>query len=133
MGRTILEVQPLDAPFGAVVSGMDFGQALDAETHTAIRAALHEYRMLVFRGESRPDAKLVFFAEFFGSLITLYEHDTTVPGYPGIVRVSNASRLGVRFIRWSCATPKADSRPCISAHSRPTRLSGSGTRTRQRY
>ena len=94
MGRTILEVQPLDAPFGAVVSGMDFGQALDAETHTAIRAALHEYRMLVFRGESRPDAKLVSFAERFGSLITLYEHDTTVPGYPGIVRVSNVEENG---------------------------------------
>jgi len=89
MGRRVLEVQPLDAPFGALVSGMDFGQALDARSHAVICAALHEYRVLVFRGESRPDAELVSFGQRFGSLVTLYEHDTTVPGHPGIVRVSN--------------------------------------------
>ena len=89
-----VEIQPLDAPLGAVVSGADPVRALDEENHATIRAALHEHRVLVFRGEPRPDLELVCFAQRFGSLITLYEHDTTVPGHPEIVRVSNVEEDG---------------------------------------
>ena len=48
----------------------------------------------MFRGEPRPDGALVSFAQRFGSLVTLYEHETTVPGHPEIVRVSNIEEAG---------------------------------------
>lgn len=89
MGISPLEIRPLDAPLGAEVWGVELTRALDPATHTAIRAALHEHRLLVFRGEPRSDAALVSLARGFGPLITLYEHETTVPGHPEIVRVSN--------------------------------------------
>jgi pentalenolactone F synthase len=67
---------------------------MTAEVRGSIRAALHAHRVLVFRGQSRPNAALVEFAQCFGRLVTLYEHDTTEPGQPGIVRVSNVEKDG---------------------------------------
>ena len=89
------EIRPLDAAFGAEVSGVDPRLALDEDTHAAVRSALRRHRVLVFRGKvPRPDAALVSFARGFGPLVTLYEHETTVPGHPEIVRVSNIERGG---------------------------------------
>jgi len=90
------DVRPLEAPLGAEIVGLDpvAGGVLDPAMRAAIRAALHTHRVLVFRGTPRPDDALVAFAEAFGRLVTLYEHGTTVPGFPGIVRVSNLCEDG---------------------------------------
>jgi taurine dioxygenase len=90
-----LEIRPLDAPLGAEVVGVTPELEIDEETQAEIRAALYAHRVLVFRGENRRDAALTSFARRFGSLVTLYEHSTTVPGQPGIVRVSNLEEDGL--------------------------------------
>ncbi len=88
------EIRPLEARFGAEVVGMDLAAELDAATFSAIVEALHAHRVLLFRGEPRRDEVLVAFARRFGPPVTLYEHGTTVPGFPEIVRVSNVEEDG---------------------------------------
>ena len=91
-----LDIRPVDGPLGAEIFGLDpvVARDLDSATRDAIAEALCTHRVLVFRGLPRPDAALVAFAERFGSLVTLYEHGATVPGFPGIVRVSNVWEEG---------------------------------------
>ena len=89
-----LEVRPVEAPFGAEVIGVDFAAALDDATFAMIARALYAHRVLVFRGEPRRDEALAAFARRFGPLVRLYEHETTVPGFPEIVRVSNVEEKG---------------------------------------
>jgi len=91
---SLLELRRLEAPFGAEVLGVDPRHEIDSGTHAAIVAALHAHRLLIFRGEPRPDVALVAFARRFGPLVTLYEHETTVPGFREIVRVSNLEEDG---------------------------------------
>ena len=88
------EIRRLDAALGAEVRGADPREPLDAAAQRALAAALHAHRLLLFRGEPRPDAALVAFAERFGSVVTLYDHETTVPGFREIVRVSNLEQDG---------------------------------------
>lgn len=94
MGR--IAIRSLDAAFGAEVEGLDPAtmRSLDAAAFGAIRSALHRHRLLLIRGMPREDDVLVGFAERFGRLVTLYEHATTVPGFPAIVRVSNMEEDG---------------------------------------
>jgi taurine dioxygenase/pentalenolactone F synthase len=91
---SLLEIRALDAPLGAEVRGIDLCREIDSGAHAAIVAALHTHRLLLFRGEPRPDAALVAFARRFGRLVTLYDHETTVPGFREIVRVSNLEEDG---------------------------------------
>jgi alpha-ketoglutarate-dependent taurine dioxygenase len=91
-----IEIRRLDAPLGAAVEGIDPDAigGLEPEMFETIEAALHRHRVLVFPGAPRENAQLVRFAERFGRLVTLYEHGTTVPGFPAIVRVSNICEEG---------------------------------------
>ncbi|MEZ4331795.1 MAG: TauD/TfdA family dioxygenase [Myxococcota bacterium] len=91
-----ISIRELDAPLGAEIDGLDPTtlRALDAEGLESIRSALHRHRLLLIRGTPRADADLVRFAERFGRLVTLYDHETTVPGFPAIVRVSNIETDG---------------------------------------
>lgn len=89
------EIEALDAPFGARVSSVSDSLAFDEISFDVVRRALWQYRVLLISGGPYSDLELVSFAERFGTLVTLYEHSTTVPGYPGIVRVSNVEEQGV--------------------------------------
>jgi taurine dioxygenase len=94
MSRGLPEIRPLDAALGAEVIGVELSRTLDDASHAVIRAALQRHRVLLFRGEPRPNEALVAFARRLGPLVTLYEHETTVPGHPDIVRVSNVEEDG---------------------------------------
>lgn len=64
---TALEIQPLDATFGAVVRGVKLG-ALDEATWRDIRAAWLEYALLIFPEQFLPREAQVAFAQRFGEL-----------------------------------------------------------------
>ena len=89
-----MEIRALEGPFGAEILGLDPSLVIDAQERGTICEALHRHRVLVLRGGSRPSRALVSFARRFGRLITLYDHATTVPGHPEIVRVSNVEEDG---------------------------------------
>lgn len=60
-------VVPFDTALGAEVRGIDLGKASDDDVK-AVRAALDEYLVLLFRGQSMSDAELVATSRKFGKL-----------------------------------------------------------------
>ena len=89
-----LTVRHLHAALGAEISGINLAEPLDAATFGAVHQAWMEHLVLVFPGQALTDAQHIAFARRFGRLVTLYEHGTTVPGFPEIVRVSNVKEDG---------------------------------------
>jgi taurine dioxygenase len=74
-----LTVRPLSRHIGAEVGGLDLHRALDDREVAAVRALLHQYKVLFFRGHHlTPDLHLAF-AEQFGE--TTKGHPV-IPGLP---------------------------------------------------
>ncbi len=73
MPLTFRKLHPL---FGVEIGGVDVGGPLDDPTFAAIRAALDEYSLLVFRDQDLDDDKQVAFSRRFGPL------ETTVKANP---------------------------------------------------
>ena len=61
-----LELQPVTPGVGAEVSGVDLSTPLEMGQVDAIRAALHDYGVLFFRGQDIGPEEQVAFAEQFG-------------------------------------------------------------------
>jgi alpha-ketoglutarate-dependent 2,4-dichlorophenoxyacetate dioxygenase len=70
---TITRLHPL---FGAEIGDVDVGRPLDDATFAAIRAALDDYSLLLFRGQDLDDDRQVAFSRRFGPL------ETTVKANP---------------------------------------------------
>lgn len=86
-----LEISALDAPVGALVKGWRPEEALDDETRTQVLQALHDYLVLVFRGQEQPsDSALIRFAKSFGDLILGSEWFRDCGEHPEILPVTNA-------------------------------------------
>lgn len=97
-----LEIVPLpDAPLGALVSGWIPSEHLDDDSRGRIVDALHQHRLLVFRGQPQPaDEELVQFVEAFGEPIRGSEWFRNAGALPEILPVTNirgsdGTRLGV--------------------------------------
>ncbi len=67
MTANLLDLEPLDATFGAIVKGVDL-KALESQTATAIRDAWIEYGLLVFPGQFLSRSDQDAFALLFGDL-----------------------------------------------------------------
>jgi alpha-ketoglutarate-dependent 2,4-dichlorophenoxyacetate dioxygenase len=67
MAITIKKLHPL---FCAEIGGVDTGEPMDDATFDEIRAALDEYSVLVFCGQSLDDEKQIAFSRRFGPLET---------------------------------------------------------------
>ena len=90
-----------DAPFGVLVSGWEPAETLTHESKQKITEALHQHRLLVFRGQPQPtDEDLVRFVESFGDPIKGSEWFRNAGALPEIlpvtnIRGENGQRLGV--------------------------------------
>jgi len=85
-----LEVKPLDAPLGAVVTGWNPQTELSSADQAIIKQGLAERQVLVFRGHAQPaDAELVRFAYRFGNLIKGSEWFGDIDPVAEILRVNN--------------------------------------------
>jgi alpha-ketoglutarate-dependent taurine dioxygenase len=67
MGATTLELEPLDATFGAVVQGVEL-RSLDESTWVALHAAWLEHALLIFPGQHLTREEQDAFARRFGDL-----------------------------------------------------------------
>ncbi len=67
MTITITKLHPL---FAAEIGGVDTGEPMDDATFADIRAALDEYSVLVFHGQSLDDERQIAFSRRFGPLET---------------------------------------------------------------
>lgn len=63
-----ISIQPLSAPLGAEVSGLDLSQALDDATFDEILDAWHAHELLLFRGQDIDEDQQVGFAARFGKV-----------------------------------------------------------------
>ncbi|MDA0664665.1 MAG: TauD/TfdA family dioxygenase, partial [Proteobacteria bacterium] len=63
-----MKITLLDAPLGAVVSGIDLSQLLDAASASVLRKAWLDNIILVFHDQDLSDPQLLAFARHFGAL-----------------------------------------------------------------
>ncbi len=85
-----IEVKPLDAPLGAIVLGWNPKAELSDGDEAAIRQAMQQHQVLVFRGHTAPtDQELVSFAYRFGNLIKGSEWFGDIDPVAEILRVNN--------------------------------------------
>jgi taurine dioxygenase len=92
-----LVVEPLAAPFGAVVGGLVFSDETSPGTVAEVEQAIGQYQVLVFRGQTPPtDAQLAEFTGHFGvrNVKTSAQMEFTRQGFPEIVLISNVVENG---------------------------------------
>ena len=65
---TLLDVRPLDAPFGAQIVGADLTREIDDATRQAIRDAWIEHGILLFRDPRNDDAAQMRLSTIFGEM-----------------------------------------------------------------
>jgi taurine dioxygenase len=63
-----MQIEPVTGVVGATISGVDLGAPLDAETRSAIEAALFEYGVLFFREQDITPEQQVAFSRQFGEI-----------------------------------------------------------------
>ncbi|MFT4266892.1 MAG: TauD/TfdA family dioxygenase [Xenophilus sp.] len=61
-------IRPLDAALGAVVEGLDVRTAPSGEQLWALKSALREHHILVFRGQAPDDDAFLRFSSYFGTV-----------------------------------------------------------------
>jgi taurine dioxygenase len=63
-----VNITPLDAPLGAVVTGLDASKAIDPATILRLKQAHRNYHILIFKNQKLTDEQLKDFAYYFGDL-----------------------------------------------------------------
>ena len=90
--RPVIEVVPSGTPLGAEIKGVDVTK-IDAAHFTAIRQALHDHQVILFRDQDIDDPQFLEFARFFCEIDmprkTRIDNDPWIPEYPEIIVVSN--------------------------------------------
>lgn len=95
-------VTPLSGFTGALIDGVDLSEPLSPAQVAAIRAALHEWKVVFFRGQELDHAAQIAFGAQFGAVTPghPYEGDSAPAGFPQIHTVSPAAydhRYGTRY------------------------------------
>jgi taurine dioxygenase len=88
----MVDIRPLDAPFGAEVTGIDLRRTLDAGTSAAINRAFVDAAVLVFRAQcfATPDAFLAA-ASSLGEPMPPVTATYRLPGYDAIEELVNSA------------------------------------------
>lgn len=94
-----ITISPLTPSIGAEVSGINLARPLDAETRTALDAALAEHLALVFRDQELTPDQYLAAAEAFGPPMVQHYSQHHMPGYPliGLVWHRNGQRPAERW------------------------------------
>ena len=81
-----LDVQPVTPAVGAVISGVDLGRALDADTVLAIRHAVLEHGVVFFRDQDITREQMLEFMSNFGTPCTdPFSVDQSVPAEETVI------------------------------------------------
>jgi alpha-ketoglutarate-dependent taurine dioxygenase len=90
MAGMSVAIVPLEAPFGAMVTGWEPAKPLDDDDLLLVRDALHRSRLLVFRGHPVPtNEELTDLAARFGELAPASELYGIALDAPKVLKVSN--------------------------------------------
>lgn len=90
---TALQVAPLSGHTGALITGVDLSEPLSEAATTAIRDALHQWKVVFFRDQNLDHAAHIAFGAQFGDVTPghPYEGDSAPPEFPQIHTVSPAA------------------------------------------
>ncbi|MDZ7961877.1 MAG: TauD/TfdA family dioxygenase [Aulosira sp. DedQUE10] len=90
---TGVKITPLNAPLGAVVTGLDASQAVAPEIILQLKQALRDRHILIFKNQQLTDQQFLNFAFYFGSLFVPPEDIPVLASETGatpvIIPVSN--------------------------------------------
>jgi taurine dioxygenase len=82
-------ITPLTGHTGAEVVGLDFTQAIDADTRATLNAAFAEHHVLVMRDQQFGPEEFKAAVQVFGELKQHDKKEHHVPGHPDVYYVSN--------------------------------------------
>ena len=85
----MIAVTPLDAPFGAEITGVDIAGGLGAGEMREVVACLHEHRFIVIRDQSLDPAQFLAFGEAWGRPHPHVLNHLRMPGFPAIMEIGN--------------------------------------------
>lgn len=84
-----VRVNPLDAPLGCVISGVDLSEMPDGGTAGIIRDAFLQHKLIVFPDQDLDEAALVRVSDLFGEPVVHHVGEYLDPAFPQIMRLSN--------------------------------------------
>ncbi len=84
---TNFKITPIDAPLGAVVTGLDASQPVAPEVILQLKQALRDYHILIFKEQKLFDVQLLEFAFYFGSLYVPPDDIPVLASKPGVTPV----------------------------------------------
>lgn len=95
-----IQISPIQGALGATVIGLNAALPQTAEVILALKKALHDHLILVFKQQQLDDGQLLAFASYFGAIfkppvdipVLATQSDTGVP--PDVIPVSNAVGAG---------------------------------------
>lgn len=89
-----ISIQKISPAVGAVVEGVDLSDSVPSKVIQALRLAVGEHGVLVFRDQHLTPAQHVGFSRQFGSLETHVISEALLDGYPEIYVISNVVEDG---------------------------------------
>ena len=92
--RNTFRIEPLAAPLGAEVTGLDLSRPLDAQDFDRLHEAHLTHHVLVFRDVHITPAQQVAFTGNWGPLQRHVLHQFALPGQPEVLVVSNILENG---------------------------------------
>ena len=92
--KAAMHVVPLGDAIGAEIQGADIAAGVDDATFKTIFDALHEYSVIILRGQHITPAQQTDFTKRFGSTRTSFYNRYGVPGQPELSVVSNVKKDG---------------------------------------
>lgn len=85
----MIAVTPLDAPFGAEVTGVDIAGGLGPEEMRAVVAGLHQHRFIVIRDQRLDPAQFLAFGKQWGRPHPHALDHLRMPGFPAVMEIGN--------------------------------------------
>ncbi|MBD2454490.1 TauD/TfdA family dioxygenase [Nostoc sp. FACHB-87] len=84
---TEVKITPIDAPLGAVVTGLDASQPVAPEVILQLKQTLRDRHILIFKNQKLTDDQLVNFAYYFGDLYVPPDDVPVLASQPGVTPV----------------------------------------------
>jgi taurine dioxygenase len=84
---TEFQIAPLDAPLGAVVTGLDASLSVAPEIILQLKQALRDHHILIFKNQKLTDEQLLNFSFYFGSLFIPPDDIPVLASKPGVTPI----------------------------------------------
>ena len=100
----MLELKPLDSPFGRAVHGLEISEGVNRDTCRVLHEALYRHRVLVIKDQTCGKMPYLKFGRQWGEPIPHVIDTHRMPGYPEMLEIGNVTaRAKDKLLRNSAA------------------------------